>query len=204
MPVELRAFIAIELPEPVKAGLAGIQEELRRQSPPRAVRWVRADGMHLTLKFLGQTSTDGIETIAQALTQACSAFAPFSYTVSELGCFPHLGRPRVVWVGVQEDTGALTGLQGAIDTTCAEFGFKAEKRRFHPHVTLGRLRDRVSADHRSAVGQVVGRLEVRPLGPARVEAVSLIRSDLRPTGAVYTTLREMELAKSPSDPRKET
>lgn len=193
MPQEIRAFIAIELPNPLKASLMELQGRLKEQTPPRAVRWVRPEDIHLTLKFLGQTPVDRIEGIVRALSSACAPFSPFTYSVGGLGCFPNLRRPRVIWVGVQEPTSALSRLQGAIEGACAELGFQRERRAFHPHLTLGRLRDRVPAQERRAIGELIQRAEAASLGAGAAKGISLIRSDLRPTGAVYTTLREIEL-----------
>ena len=193
MSQEIRTFIAIELPDPLKASLVELQEELKERVPYRSVRWVQPQGIHLTLKFLGQTPVDQIERIAEALRSACAPLSSFTYTVGGLGCFPNLRRPRVVWVGVQEPTGTLSGLQRAIEDACEEFGFRRERRGFHPHLTLGRLRDRVSTGERRAVGEVVQTTEAASLSTLAAEGISLIRSDLLPTGAVYTTLREIEL-----------
>jgi len=157
------------------------------------VRWVQPEGIHLTLKFLGQTPLDQIEGIVKALSSACASLCPFTCTVGGLGCFPNLRRPRVIWVGVQEPTGALSRLQEALEGACAESGFKRERRAFHPHLTLGRLRDRASADQRRAIGELIQGTEVTSLGTVSAKGISLIRSDLRPRGAVYTTLREIEL-----------
>ena len=193
MAQEIRTFIAIELPDLLKARLSELQQGLTKQTPPRAVRWVSPEGIHLTLKFLGQTSVDKIEPIAKALTLACAPFSPFTCMAGGLGCFPNLRRPRVIWVAVEEPTGTISELQGAIERACSELGFKGERRAFHPHLTLGRLRDWASAQERRAVGELIQRTEIPSLGVVAAKVISLIRSDLRPTGAVYTTLREIEL-----------
>jgi 2'-5' RNA ligase len=190
---EIRAFIAIELPDPLRTSLRRLQDRLRAQASPRAVRWVQPRGIHLTLRFLGQTPVDQVEVIAHALRSACTSIPPFSYTVSGLGCFPNTHRPRVIWVGVQEPTGALSRLQQATEDACEELGFERERRAFHPHLTLGRLRDRAPARERRAVGELIQGAEVGSLATEIAAGISLIRSDLRPGGAVYTTLEEIEL-----------
>jgi len=193
MAQEIRTFIAIELPDTVRAMLSELQEELQQQTPSGAVRWVRPEGIHLTLEFLGQTPVDRIEPIVRALTLACAPFSSFTYTLGALGCFPNMRRPRVIWVAAEEPTGVIFELQGAIERACAELGFKAESKAFHPHLTLGRLRDRASAQERGSIGELIQRTEVPSVGAATAKVISLIRSDLRPMGAVYTTLREIEL-----------
>jgi len=193
MAQEIRTFIAIELSDLLKARLNELEEGLKEQAPPRAVRWVRPEGIHLTLKFLGQTPVGEIEPIVKALALACASFSPFLCTVGGLGCFPNLRRPRVIWVAVEEPMGAISRLQEAVERACAELGFGRESRAFHPHLTLGRLRDRASAQERRAVGELIQGTEAPCVGTLTAKMISLIRSDLRPTGAVYTTLREIEL-----------
>jgi len=193
MPQQIRAFIAIELPDSLKDGLTKLQERLQEQAPPRAVRWVRPEGIHLTLKFLGPTPVDQIESLTEALISACAPFSPFTCTIGGLGCFPNPRRPRVIWVGVEEPTGVLQQMQRAIEDACADLGFKRERRGFHPHLTLGRLRDRTPSADLHTIGGLIQKMEIAPLGTLAVRGVSLIRSELRPTGAVYTTLREIDL-----------
>jgi len=193
MAQQIRAFIAIELPDPLRASLKGLQDRLKEQAPPRAVRWVQPQGIHLTLKFLGQTPVDQIEGLIKGLVSACAPLCSFTCTVGGLGCFPNPNRPRVIWAGVQEPTGALSRLQRAIEDACAELGFEPERRTFHPHLTLGRVRDGVPTGQRRAIGELIERTETASLATISAKGVSVIRSDLRPSGAVYTTLREIEL-----------
>jgi 2'-5' RNA ligase len=190
---EIRTFIAVELPDPLRRSLRKLQDRLKEQISPRSIRWVQPDGIHLTLKFLGQTPIDQLNAIDEALRSACGDISCFTYSVGGLGCFPNPRRPRVIWVGVQERTGALFRLQSATEDACAGLGFRRERRAFHPHLTLGRLRDRVPARERRSVSELVEGAEADSLGTVTATAISLIRSDLQPGGAVYTTLGEIEL-----------
>ena len=190
---KIRAFIAIELDESIKDGLTELQERLKGKVPRGSVRWVRPEGIHLTLKFLGDVPADQIGEITRALEKSCQGFAPFSLSCGGLGCFPTLKRPRVVWVGIQEETGTLAQLQKAIEENVAPLGYPTEKRKFSPHLTLGRVQRRVSSGDRRRLGELVGASEIGMLGQMEVRSVNLIRSDLRPSGAVYTRLAEVEL-----------
>ena len=190
---KIRAFIAIELDESIKDGLTELQERLKGKVPRGSVRWVRTAGIHLTLKFLGDVPADQIGEITRALQKSCQGFAPFSLSCGGLGCFPTLKRPRVVWVGIQEETGTLAQLQKAIEENVAPLGYPTEKRKFSPHLTLGRVQRRVSSGDRRRLGELVGASEIGMLGQMEVRSVNLIRSDLRPSGAVYTRLAEVEL-----------
>jgi 2'-5' RNA ligase len=193
----IRTFIAIEMAPDVRQGLATLQEELVRNVPGRAVRWVEPDSIHLTLKFLGDTESGAVGQIGDRLEALAAANEPFQMRLGKLGCFPNPRRPRVIWVGVESDAveggGPLIRLQRAVEENLEELGWPAEKRRFHPHLTLGRVKESEQV--------VQARL---PWGLQRVQGqqqateICLIESDLRPTGAVYTVLRRATLAKRPA------
>ncbi len=187
----VRAFIAIELDELLRHKLGDLQDRLRADLPPGLVRWVRPEGMHLTLKFLGDVPAAQVPEIAQAVQQACKEHAPFECTLSGLGCFPNTARPRVVWVGIEEPSGVLAVLQRDVDRTVSALGFEPEQRRFHPHLTLGRVKSR-DREAVAALGEYVSRARVK-VGTIQANAVHLMRSDLLPGGAVYTELATAQL-----------
>jgi len=184
----LRTFIAIELDEPLRVALAAVQAKFKRQAPPGSVKWVAPDGIHLTLKFLGDTPASRAAEIAAALARACEGIPPFEFTVEGRGCFPNTRRPRVIWVAVRSHGPWLAKLQGAVERYVAPLGWPEEERGFSPHLTLGRVARSANPAAETAVGRMVEQAVVEQIGTQRVTAVSLIKSDLRPTGAVYTTL----------------
>jgi 2'-5' RNA ligase len=190
---QIRSFIAIELNESINAALTDLQEQLKAKVPRGSVRWVSPEGIHLTLKFLGNVPANRIEEIERALIQACAGVPSFSFSVGGLGCFPNPRRPRVVWVGVQEETGTLARLQRAIENGMEKLGFAPEGRKFDPHLTLGRTQRRASPGDVRRLGQLVEETNIGELGQMEARVVSLIRSDLRPTGAVYTQLAAVGL-----------
>jgi 2'-5' RNA ligase len=189
----VRTFIAIELDEDLKSNLLRLQNRLREQVSPRSVRWVQPDGIHLTLKFLGDTPVEQLENVKKALAEAAAEIGPFTFTVGGLGCFPNLRRPRVVWVSLQEPTGALLRLQKAVEAHVAPLGFPTEKRPFSPHLTLGRVQRNISNSQAREVGDVVAAITPGTIDEMAVVAASYIKSDLRPSGAVYTVLFEAKL-----------
>ena len=189
----MRTFIAIPLPHPLLEKLAALQRKLEQQAPHRSVRWVRVEGIHLTLKFLGDTLTEKLPEIEQALA-AVAHYAPAcTFTVGELGCFPNPRRPRVVWVGVQEPTGRLVALQDGIEEVLAPWGYEPEGRGFTPHLTLGRVRRKIARSDVARVGEVVTGTTVGLLAEVPADRFALIRSVLKPSGAEYTTLEEFPL-----------
>ncbi len=189
----IRTFIAIVLPEPLIRQLAQVQRQLERNAPPESVRWVNPEGIHLTLKFLGDTPVAKLEAIRAALMEAASRAAPCTFFVGGLGCFPNARRPRVIWVGVQPAGGELAALQRAVEVAMQPLGFPPEGREFTPHLTLGRVRDRVSPTDLSRLGALISSTEVGTLGEVTARRFALIRSVLKPTGAEYTPLAEFPL-----------
>jgi 2'-5' RNA ligase len=181
----IRAFIAIPLPHPLLDKLAALQRQLDAHVPSRSIRWVRGEGIHLTLKFLGDTPTDKLPDIKRALAAVARHAPASSFTVEGLGCFPNPRRPRVVWVGVQEPTGRLAALQDAI-----------EGRGFTLHLTLGRVNRRTPRSDAARVGEAVTSTPAGLLAEVPADRFALIRSVLKPTGAEYTTLEEFALRES--------
>jgi 2'-5' RNA ligase len=189
----VRTFIAIELDKGLLAGLELVQERLRERVPPRSVRWVRPEAIHLTLKFLGDTPVEQVDAIKAAIVQAAAESQCFDVVAGSVGCFPNARRPRVVWIGLQEPTGALVRLRDRIETRVAPLGFPTEKRPFSPHLTLGRVQRRASKSEVQEIGEVVSASTFGKIGEMAVSNVSHIKSDLLPSGAVYTTLSEARL-----------
>ena len=190
----IRAFIAISLPGPLLEQLGRLQRQLERAIPPRSVRWVQPAGIHLTLKFLGETPVDKLPAIEAALAALARSAPPCPFTVTGLGCFPNLSRPRVIWVGVQEPTGRLARLQDAVEEAVAPFGFPPEGRGFSPHLTLGRVQRQASRSDTARIGQAVAQTAVGELGRVPATHFHLIRSVLKPSGAEYTTLSTFTLS----------
>lgn len=192
----LRLFIAVELPTEVRAALAALQDRLKAIDQERAIRWTSIDGIHLTLKFLGDTPAVQCDTIEAGLRGVTAVHDAFSLHVEGVGCFPNMRRPRVVWAGVGGDLAALRDLQDSIERTIAPLGFPRENRTFSPHLTLGRARQGAPPAALAAFGAQVERVATsQESGPQwSVAAVNLMRSELKPSGAVYTQLAVGELS----------
>ena len=183
----IRSFIAIELPKEARHALEGVTRELRSRAGD-GVRWVRPEGVHLTLKFLGDIDADSVPTISEALGRCAASAAPFDLFLEGVGAFPNPRRPRVVWVGLGGGMEPLATLQQSIERELEAIGFARERRAFTPHLTLGRVRDRISTTQSRALSEALGVVSVQPGVGLPVREVSLMKSDLRPSGAVYTRL----------------
>jgi 2'-5' RNA ligase len=192
----IRSFVAIDLPTPTKTALQDVAEQLRRQAPPDSVRWTRVEGIHLTLQFLGDVAEADLPHVKTALAEVGLQHAPFTLTIGGMGCFPNARRPGVVWVGVQEESGALAALQRAIEKSLKPLGFEPERRAFHPHLTLGRTRKGIHSSDQYRLGEIIAAARVGELAQVHATSFRLMRSDLRPDGATYTVLAEFPLGKS--------
>ncbi len=192
-PEDVRAFIAIELPDDVKKGLALLRKELKRDEH-RFVKWVDPEGIHLTLKFLGDIPSRRVTEITGAMEAAARGFTPFGLEISGLGAFPRLEQVRVIWVGVGGEVDRLKDLHKRIDAELAALGFAREERPFTPHLTLARVRQNASPSERRSLGEIVRASIFEDTYQARVETISLMRSQLTPAGAVYTGLSRVRLS----------
>ena len=190
---EIRTFVAIELSEGIKSELTRVQEMLKEKIATPHLRWVDPAKVHLTLKFLGNVPLDRIQEITAALKEACAGFSPFVMEVSGLGCFPSTNSPRVIWVGVQEETDRLKRLQERVEERLAILGFKPERRPFSPHLTLGRVRKGARAGARRIIGGIVCATSVGDLDQMEVGEISLMKSKLLPSGAQYSRLETIPL-----------
>lgn len=184
----IRSFIAIELPAAVISLLDSVQQELKALG--LKARWVRPQNIHLTLKFLGNIDRAAIEDIGRAMAGAAGDCAPFALTVGGVGFFPDIRRPRVVWIGLGGATAVLLNLQRNLAHRLAAVGFAKDKRPFKAHLTLGRIRQAVNPN---ILDQAIK--DYSDLGNLKFSAdrIILFKSDLRPSGAVYSHLRQAEL-----------
>jgi 2'-5' RNA ligase len=183
---DLRLFVAVDLPADCRRELAEAQDRLRFLGA--AVRWSDPEGIHLTLKFLGMLSPERLPSVQRALGEVCAGRSPFRLTLDGLGTFPSLSAPRVLWVGVFGEVDALADLQHQIEGALARRGLPRERRRFSPHLTLGRVREGLSPAEMQRIGPAV--LDTATPAPKEipVEAVSLVQSHLQSAGAQYTRL----------------
>lgn len=186
-PGGIRSFIAVLLPEAVRTRVHEAAADLRALGA--AVSWVRAENLHVTLRFLGSVDERTLGRVREALDEAAAATAPFTLTLGGFGGFPGSRAPRVVWVGVGDGAAALAELYARVEAALGRRGLPSEERPFHGHVTLGRARDPRGA---AALGPALER-PAPPLGEVVVAAVHLMRSDLDPAGARYSVLAHAPL-----------
>jgi 2'-5' RNA ligase len=184
----MRLFLALELPEEVRSGLRAAGEKMRRDHA--GWRWVRPQSIHLTLRFLGEVEPAESDLQTERWRRTASACRGGTFRVAGSGVFPPRGRPRVLWAGILDPDPAefLTDLASALEQEARRLGFKPEKRRFRPHLTLARAArggGRPSVPDPGTLGD---------LGTVDADELVLFRSELRPEGARYTVLERFPLA----------
>jgi 2'-5' RNA ligase len=157
------------------------------------VKWVDPDSIHLTLKFLGNIAAGTIPELTKAISEAARGIAPFRLELGELGVFPNLRAPRVVWIGLGGAIATLSVIQENIESALIPLGFSPERRAFSPHLTLGRVRERASPEERRRLGEAVSSLKLGAKLSFTVDSLSLMRSRLTREGAVYSCLSSVAL-----------
>ena len=152
-----------------------------------------ASGIHLTLKFLGEISPEVAASVHSVLDDVAHGAVAFPVRVRGIGCFPSSRQPRVLWVGLEDSRGMLQPLQRAVEEGCTRVQLPAEDRPFSPHLTLGRVRREAGEGAGAFVRSVLEREQSLDLGEMPVDAIHLFRSELRPSGAVYSRLHSAAL-----------
>ena len=183
----LRTFIAVDIPTPFQQIIQQKTEPLRRALDASLVRWVAVENIHLTLKFLGDVSPATIERLTQMLRTEADLVHRFEIDIHGLGSYPSLKRPRVLFLGIHAPAG-LEMLYHGIEAACARLGYESEARGFSPHLTIGRVRQDTPSAGQQKIRSALAGLMIDSLGTARVDSVHLYKSDLKPSGSVYTKL----------------
>jgi 2'-5' RNA ligase len=186
----IRAFLALELPDALRPGLAQVQGELQRSRAD--VRWVAVGNIHLTLKFFGNVPDDEIDTLALAAREAAAETAPLQLQTTVTGAFPSPQAPRVVWLGLGGDLVPLTQLFYRLEKAFAALGYPPEGRAFNPHLTLGRVK---SPANREKLAGMLKKLPPLDWPPFAVKELTLFQSILSPQGSKYTPLQVIPLGK---------
>lgn len=189
----VRAFVALPLSDPTHRQLSRIQHTLQRDIPQRAVKWVSPEKIHLTLFFLGEIFASRVDAIKEALAVVARNAWPITVQVGGLGVFPRPSKARVLWVGLRDSAEHLALLHMAVNEALEQLGYEPDRRPFHPHLTLGRVRRKTPRSEAQRIGELMTQTEVALLSEETFDELVLFRSDLKPTGAVYTRLATFKL-----------
>jgi 2'-5' RNA ligase len=192
----MRTFIAIELEKNIKEALSRIQLELKKTEAD--VKWVQAENIHLTLKFLGEVKEENIEKIIPCLKKIADTTNRFQIEIKDIGAFPSIKSPRVIWSGVSEGKKELMQLAGLVDDGLVKLEFPEEERKFSAHITIGRVR---SPKNKAALSEAMQRLKFNALSQ-RVKSITFFKSTLTPKGPIYEKIAEERLRDKPNAPEQ--
>ena len=183
---QIRTFIAVSVPESVRQKIHKFQKKL--QSYNADIKWVRSQSIHITLKFLGNVEESRIDTITESIQPFIQSVSPFAISIEGAGAFPHYQKPRVLWIGIHLGRDVLTRIAGQICDTLAPMGFEQDKRLYSPHLTIGRIRTQ------SGINPAIAAMQSMTFQGGSFEAreILVMKSDLQPGGAVYTSLRSIK------------
>lgn len=183
----MRVFVAVEIEDEIKERIAALQRALGRVD---GVKWVEPKNLHLTLKFLGEIEPGLASRLANSLAGPAAEMPAFRIRLGGTGVFPDARRPRIVWVGLKEGFDELFALAQKVEAAAQELGFAAETRPFKAHLTMGRVR-------RPAAGKellpALEGAEAADFGEQKVSGVSIIESNLTPSGPIYTVINKVNL-----------
>ena len=186
----IRTFLALPAQSHAQRAIADIQTKLKAAQAD--VKWESNDRFHITLVFLGNAEQSKLELLSAALTKSVREFPSFKIMYESIGTFPNLQKPRIVWIGIRSNQMVLD-LQSMTGNICAEFGFPKEERMFHPHITLGRVKENCNLVR---LTETIKTITFEPIEMFCSE-ILLMKSDLYPSGSIYTILKSFPLNVQP-------
>lgn len=190
----LRTFIAIDLPEELKEQLANVSAVLKEKANKLPIRWVPIENIHLTIKFLGDVSEANIDMIDATIKSEAGQQEPFEISVGNLGVYPKVNRPRVIWVGVEAPDGLFT-IQRRIEIETAHLGYSKDSKKYSPHLTLGRVARKATSLEVREISSWLSAEKVGFLGAVRVDEIHLILSKFHPDGMLYKKISSSPLGR---------
>ena len=191
----LRTFIATDIPPVIQKSIQEQVNLLRNFLGDSAIRWVPVHNIHITLKFLGDVLPARVDALQKNIKAEVDSHSTFDIHIKGLGSFPNSKRARVLFIGIQASV-ELEALQRGIESACGRIGFKSEARPFSPHLTIGRVRQRISKPDQQKIYEILRDVKIDALGTASVDSVNLYKSKRKANGAVYTKLFSAPLQKT--------
>jgi RNA 2',3'-cyclic 3'-phosphodiesterase len=183
----MRVFIAIDTPLDIKIRMVHIQSEFKKTDAN--VKWESTDKFHVTIKFLGEVKETMLNEISDTIQKVCTQFSPFRLRYESIGCFPNLKNPSVIWIGCSDISQNLSKFKLFLDAELQKFGFETEKRGFHPHITLGRVKSS------RGIKNLIPIIENLTFKSEEIESLEilLMKSVLKPSGSEYSILKSFFL-----------
>jgi RNA 2',3'-cyclic 3'-phosphodiesterase len=191
-PEKIRTFAAIYPPSEIINELQSTQAFLQKDVAADAVRWTKPEQIHLTLQFLGYIKRDLLDLFQSALDRVCQETCCFEMCAKAVGCFPSSRRPRIIWAGLTGELDGLETLKGKLDAAFGGLGYAPEERKFHPHLTIGRVANLKTSDARR-LAKGIAEFKSKQFGGWQVRRINLMQSILSPKGAKYELLKSFPL-----------
>ena len=188
--MEIRSFLAFELPQDIKTVVTRVAGEIRKSALD--VRWVRPESIHLTMVFMGGVPSEQIPSIGEAVGAVCAIHGSFKISLKPMGCFPNSRNPRVVWLGIDGDMERMSRFRDELQAALLPYGIKEEERAFRPHLTLGRFKK--PAKRQPELEQMLATYGDLSSPSCTLNELILFRSELKPGGAVYTKMSSWPLS----------
>jgi 2'-5' RNA ligase len=188
----IRTFIAVDFPLEIKEKITEITAFFQTKLLPAQIKWVDPEHMHLTLKFMGETPLDKLVQIKQSIHQVVSGFPSFKIEIKALGMYPNIKRPRVIWLGINDENNLIL-LHNQLDQALKDEGIKPEKRPFYPHLTIGRVRRSADQESIRQIGKILSQYKISSLGKVEINELVYYQSVLTPQGPIYTILQSPPL-----------
>jgi 2'-5' RNA ligase len=185
---KIRTFIAVKLPDHVIRNLAELQRDLKKYG--LRIKWSRPENIHLTLKFLGDVRPDDVDPVCRVVNDAVKGFTPISLCTAGVGFFPGIRRPRILWTGISGQLDLLEKLHKAIDTGLSAVGFSRDARGFTGHLTIGRFKGQQNPESLIDMMKTYADMVSDEF---LVDTVSVYKSDLKPSGPIYSVLSSSRL-----------
>ena len=188
----MRTFIAVDFQTDILDKIEKIVTYLKTQTPADALNWVTKDHLHLTLKFIGEVSTDKISHVKALMAEVLQSSTVFTIEVKGLGLYPNANKPRVIWLGIEHNP-VLVDIHERLDHALAQTQIKPDRRAFTPHLTIARVRKNARPDQVRIIGETLSQFKISSLGISQIENIRLYQSELKPQGPTYTPLMTIRL-----------
>lgn len=186
----IRAFIAIKIPKNYLSQIEVVIDDLKNKID-LGVKWVRTDLMHITLKFFANFDPDHIDLLKSELNKKTEDFKVFPLTINKIGVYPNMYQTRVAWLGFS-DPSQIIGIHKVIQKTASQFGYEPERRKFSPHLTIGRVRNNISRLEKEQIGKTIVNYQIPKFNSFMCNQISFIKSELKPDGPIYSSLFEID------------
>jgi len=186
----MRTFIAVELQKDIVEAVDRFLTKTTQEIKNNKISWVKKENLHITIKFLGEIEEEQLETINKVLSEISKSIKSFEVEIKEIGVFPNLNYPRVVWIGVKDEANNLVSLANLVEEKLAKFGFQKEDKEFTAHLTIGRVK---KLNNLNEIKTYVEKYKSIEFGKSKIDSITFFQSILKPEGPEYKVIEKFSL-----------